>query len=112
MTYCSSCGKPLNEGNVFCPSCGTKKESLTLPKETTRKKKFEAIADKFTIIMGIFVLLTGIVGSNLTNALMGMALFAIGFVSLKTNSKSVKQVITIISAIITFIAVFNLTTLF
>ena len=111
MTYCSSCGKQINEAHIFCPSCGTKKESVTLPKDT-KQKKFESIVNKFSIIMGIFVLLSGIIASNLTNTLMGIALFAIGFVSLKTNSKTVKQLITIISAIIAFVAVFNLTTLF
>lgn len=112
MVFCSSCGNEETSDKRFCSKCGSELIISDLPKETPRKKKFESFADKFSIIMGIFVLLTGIVGSNLTNALMGIVLFTIGFVGMKTNSKSVKQLITIISMIIVVVAFFNLTTLF
>ena len=108
--YCRTCGKPLDEGHVFCPSCGTKKETQPPPKET-KLKKFEIIGNKIAIIMGIFVLLTGIVGSNLISAIMGIVIFSIGFVSMKTNSKTIRQLIGFISVIITAVAIINLTTL-
>ena len=27
MTFCNKCGKQLNEGDLFCPACGTPKQS-------------------------------------------------------------------------------------
>ena len=109
LTFCSSCGKPLQESNVFCPSCGVRKESLTLPKDISKQNKFWNVWLKIQIVLGIIVLIGGIIFSNYYNVVMGVLLFAVGFISLKTISKTIQQLMGIISFIIFVVSLMTLT---
>ena len=37
--YCHKCGSKIDEGNKFCPSCGSEVESIDGPKENNRTDK-------------------------------------------------------------------------
>ncbi|MBM3910858.1 MAG: zinc-ribbon domain-containing protein [Thaumarchaeota archaeon] len=106
--FCSSCGKSLNESHMFCPSCGTKKESSTLPKENTKQKKFTTVWLKIMCALGVAVLLGGIALSNIYNVIMGILIFGVNFASLKSTSKTIQQLIFVISLVIMVVAVINL----
>lgn len=71
-------------------------------------EKWQTFGDKFGIVGGIAVLLMGVVISNISSIILGMALFGVGFASLKSKSKTTKQLTTIISLVILIISIINL----
>jgi len=110
MIYCTKCGAEIRESDIFCPKCGS--EKVNDVQKTIEEKpsltRSQIIGNKFSIIMGIVIILSSAYVSNPYNLLMGIALLVVGFVSLKTKSKSVNQFMTIISCIIFAIAIINL----
>ncbi len=102
MPFCSHCGTELKTESSFCSKCGIK-----LAPEA-RISKVTTWTSGFSIVVGILILLGGVAFSNYYNAILGIALFVIGFVSLKNTSKTVSQLIMVSSFILAVIAIINL----
>ncbi len=49
MSYCTQCGEKLEEGNIICPKCGTKKENESEPvtqvTEEVKEEKAEVLEE-------------------------------------------------------------------
>ena len=107
ISFCSKCGTPLAEDSVFCSKCGTKKiESV----QSYEELGFGGVS-KFVMIMGSVILIIGVASSNFLSIFFGISQFVIGFVLLKTKSKTIKQLMKYISFIVFAIAIINLVNL-
>jgi len=109
ISFCSKCGTQLAESSVFCSKCGTKKIESIQPKE---EPKYQVTGYKLQITIGAIILVMGVATSNIFSIFFGISIFVIGFISLKTKSKTIKQFVGYISLILFAIAMINLANLF
>lgn len=105
--FCWKCGTSIPLSNNYCSKCGAQLNPPILPKEG-KLVKSERIGNTIAIVAGIIILLSGVYFSNPYSVIIGIVLFCIGFVSLKSNSKTVQQLVGIISLIIFIVAIINL----
>jgi len=118
LPYCPSCGKEILTDGDYCSSCGNKitilnskinqEKSGALPKQEITITKSKSIASKFQISLGVVILLIGIGIEDYQNTFFGILLFIIGFVGLKNKSKTIDQLLTIVSLIIFVVAIISL----
>jgi len=108
--FCTKCGIAISNTDNFCPKCGTKtiNQHGLEQVEKSRLEKFGTIGNKIGIIGGIIVLLSGISISDLYSIFMGISLFIVGFVNLKTKSKTIQQFTGIIGLVLLIAAIINL----
>ena len=60
--YCNNCGSPINEGERFCPKCGTEVTETTNSQNPDRPRitgrlEVSFISKRKLIIMGIFIVI-------------------------------------------------------
>lgn len=105
--FCSQCGSSISIESNYCSKCGSRKLSFTDLKNQKVIKK-SRIMNKFQIILGVFMLLSGVVSDNWLNAILGSFIFIIGFVSLKNTSKAVQSFLAMTSGIIAIVIIVNM----
>ncbi len=107
--FCHSCGNGLSRNFKFCSKCGNETQSQpTLPKQEITITKSKSIASQFQISLGVIILLIGISIGDYQNTFFGVLLFVIGFVGLKNKSKTIDQLLTIVSLIIFVAAIITM----
>ena len=94
---CTNCGKELADGEIFCPNCGTKMETVITPGgyNTTVQQPLLGNSDKMKAIknIGIALIVLGVVGLFFGNIMFGDIGIAAGFagvVSLVTGYGFIK----------------------
>ena len=108
ISFCSKCGTQLGEESVFCSKCG-KKILESVPKiHPLENTKLSVFGNKFGIVSGAIFLIVGVAISNGVIIFLGASSFAVGFISLKTKSKTIRQLMVIIQLIVTAIAIINM----
>jgi len=55
MTYCSSCGRPIDRDATFCPECGAKQNAAPLPAVTDDGNFLWAVLGFFVPIAGLIL---------------------------------------------------------
>lgn len=105
--FCGKCGTAISQSDNFCLKCGAKKIDGVLPMEKTKTTRYGSASEKFGIIMGIILIIGSIYAENTYYFLLATSIFVINFVSLKTHSKSIKQLMSIINVIILAILIIN-----
>lgn len=103
--------KPHSTTDNFCSKCSAR-ISGTLPQEKPKLTRYESISAKFGIIMGIILIIMSVYTANAYNFLFAAAIFIINFVSLKSKSKPIKDLVSIISFIIFAVAIISLLKLY
>lgn len=107
--FCHMCGNQLFGKSNFCSKCGNEvKSQPTLPKQEIIITKSKSIASQFQISLGVIILLIGISIGDYQNTFFGVLLFVIGFVGLKNKSKTIDQLLTIVSLIIFVVAIITM----
>lgn len=115
--YCYNCGKTLIKQSKYCSNCGnqispnmqntTSQPQSNLVKSEVTPTRSQKIASKFSIVIGIIVLLGGIVLENYFYSLIGIVMFVTGFVGLKNKSKTIDQFLTVISFVLLLVIIIH-----
>ena len=108
MVFCHKCGYELPNDSEFCSKCGVKILKSVQDTHPLEKIQDKESGYKLQMVIGAIILLGGVATSNGYSIFLGVSLFIVGFVSLKTKSKTIKQLMKYISWIVIGIAIINL----